>query len=87
VPANSSPEGSDLSPGVRNIVRISWAAFLAACFGDMVFFAFIDPSFLEVSGIPSGRFAAYSVGFLFFWGLGAIAAATVVLLVQGDRVK
>jgi len=67
------------------LVAALWSAFLAACFGSLVFFAQFDPPLL--AGIAS-RFrltdtlTGYAIGFFFFWIVGAIAALLTLMLVR-----
>lgn len=66
----------------RRIAWILWPSFLAAIPAVGVVFSFIDP--VEVMWLwgrsDAGRLAAYTLGFLFFWGLGALSSALTCLL-------
>lgn len=61
---------------------VLWPSFLAACLGEMLFFAMFDPEELVMSWQtpqPS-RIAVYSVGFFFFWFLATLSGAMTFLL-------
>ena len=55
----------------------------------MVFFAYVDPVFVDEPGVPpgevGGKMTAYSAGFFFFWIVAALASAVTLLLVRSDR--
>ena len=65
---------------------VSWSSFLAAGVGSMLFFAAVDPQLLRDAGPPIfdnlSREAGYALGFFFFWGLAASAAALSVYMVR-----
>jgi len=69
-----------------DIALVLWPSFLAACGASLLFFAAIDPALLRNVGprLFAGldREAGYAVGFLFFWGIGAIASALSVYLIR-----
>ncbi|HEY3433785.1 MAG TPA: hypothetical protein VGK09_14685 [Rhodocyclaceae bacterium] len=58
-------------------IYIFWPSFVTAVFGEMAFFAFIDPQELYLFGEPVqwSSMAVYSTGFLMFWSLTALTAA------------
>ena len=69
-----------------DIALVLWPSFLAACAASLLFFAAIDPALLRDVGprLFAGldREAGYAVGFLFFWGIGAIASTLSVYLIR-----
>ena len=62
---------------MSKLLAIFWPSFVSAIFGEFVFFALIDPQQLYLLGEPVdwSRIAVYSVGFLMFWALTALAVA------------
>jgi hypothetical protein len=60
-----------------------WSAFLAACLGTLLCFAYLDPAALGISD----RTGAYTVGFFFFWFIGSIAAGLSVYLLRTGRAR
>ena len=68
---------------------VLWPSFLAACAASLLFFAAVDPAMLRDGGprIFAGldREAGYALGFLFFWGIGALASALSIYLVRTER--
>jgi hypothetical protein len=77
--------------GVRglDVALVLWPSFLAACAASLLFFAAVDPALLRDAGprLFAGleREAGYAVGFLFFWGIGALASALSVYLIRTAR--
>jgi hypothetical protein len=71
---------------IRDIGLLLWAAFLAACVGTMVFFAFFDPVLLGHDGTPpdwlADRMTGYACGFFFFWGLCSVAAFLTAFMID-----
>jgi hypothetical protein len=69
-----------------DIALVLWPSFLAACGASLLFFAAIDPALLRDVGprLFAGldREAGYAVGFLFFWGIGALASALSIYLIR-----
>lgn len=63
---------------------ILWSSFLAACVGEMVFFAIFDPHDLLTSwhSAPPSRITIYSVGFFFFWLLTGMASGLTWVLTR-----
>ena len=57
---------------------ILWPAFLAAGVAEILFFTVFDPS-----EFGAGRMAAYSAGFLIFWGLAAASSTLTCFLQRG----
>lgn len=63
----------------RRILRaaqILWPAFVVAGVLEMVVFSAIDPDTLSIGSWTPGATTVYSVGFLIFWALIALAAAS-----------
>lgn len=63
---------------------VLWPAFLAACLGSIFFFAVVDPEMLRDAGprvfVGMNREAGYAIGFLFFWGIAALASMLSLFL-------
>ncbi|HYX75504.1 MAG TPA: hypothetical protein VE819_12540 [Steroidobacteraceae bacterium] len=80
-------------PGVRgrDVALVLWPSFLAACGASLLFFAAVDPALLRDAGprLFAGleREAGYALGFLFFWGVGALASALSVYLIRTARAE
>ncbi len=66
----------------QHAMWVLWSSFLAACVGEMVFFAIFDPDDLHLLWpiMPSSRIAVYSLGFFFFWSLTALSGSLTSLL-------
>jgi len=66
----------------QRILWVLWPSFMVAAVAELLFFAVIDPADLHLFGVPvdAGRMPVYTVGFFFFWALGAAAAALTVFL-------
>ena len=66
----------------QRILWVLWPSFLMAAVAELLVFAVIDPADLHVFGVPldAGRMPVYTIGFFFFWALGASAAAMTVFL-------
>jgi hypothetical protein len=96
-PAGDEPVGGgalgdrdgELGPRARDTVTILWCSFLVASVGTMICFAYVDPAPLAETllalGVHAGRTALYSVGFFFFWGLCAAAAALALWMTRAPR--
>jgi hypothetical protein len=84
--AGAPPPGSRRAERGLDIALVLWPSFLAACGASLLFFAAIDPALLRDVGprLFAGldREGGYAVGFLFFWGIGAIASALSVYLIR-----
>jgi hypothetical protein len=80
---------ADLSPRARDVGRVLWCSFLAACIASIAFFAFVDPAIVSQPDVPpssvSGKIAAYSAGFFFFWGTAALGSGLTAFLMRADR--
>jgi len=61
---------------------VLWSSFLAACIGEMIFFAIFDPVDLHLlwQFMPSSRIAIYSLGFFFFWFLTILSGSLTCVL-------
>ncbi len=69
------------SPAQR-VLWVLWPSFLVAAIAELIVFAVFDPLDLHVFGVPvqAGRMPVYTIGFFFFWAVGAAAAALTVFL-------
>lgn len=78
--------GVELAPRSRLSLVVLWCSFLSASIATTVFFAFVDPApiiaVLTPTGALPGRTALYSLGFLFFWLVCALASALTAWLVS-----
>lgn len=70
------------SSTTQRILWVLWPSFLVAAVAELLVFAVIDPADLHLFGVPlnAGRMPVYTIGFFFFWALGASAAALTVFL-------
>jgi hypothetical protein len=68
----------------QRLLWVLWPSFLVAGAAELVFFAVIDPHDLHLFGVPveAGRMPVYTLGFFFFWSIGAAAAALAVFLAR-----
>ena len=66
----------------QRLMWVLWPGFLLAIPAVGITFTLIDPSDLHFFGNPvdASRLGAYSVGFLFFWALGAACSALTCFL-------
>jgi len=66
----------------QRVLWVLWPSFLVAAVAELLVFAVIDPADVHVFGVPvdAGRMWVYTIGFFFFWALGATAAALTVFL-------
>jgi hypothetical protein len=66
----------------QRILWVLWPSFLVAAVAELLVFAVLDPADLRVFGVPveAGRMPIYTLGFFFFWAIGAAAAALTVFL-------
>ena len=74
----------------RSIADILWPSFLAACFATMLFFALFDPEALQYAlphDFTVSHVAIYTIGFFFFWLVGAIASTITTWLIRTERRK
>ncbi|HEX3062607.1 MAG TPA: hypothetical protein VHP55_08035 [Usitatibacter sp.] len=63
----------------QRLIWVLWPGFLMAIPAVGVVFTIVDPADVHGLGIE-GRTAAYTVGFLFFWAIGAACSALTCLL-------
>jgi len=72
----------------RLALQILWPAFLMAGVLEVVVFALVDPSEMHWLGgapIDASRQAIYTLSFVAFWAVTAVACAiTALLLSRGD---
>ena len=66
----------------QRLMWILWPGFVMAIPAVGVVFTLVDPADLHAFGAPLelSRQGAYTLGFLFFWALGAGCSALTVLL-------
>jgi hypothetical protein len=62
--------------------RVLWPGFVMAIPAVGLVFTLVDPEDLHLFGAPleTSRLGAYSIGFLFFWALGAACSALTCIL-------
>jgi tryptophan-rich sensory protein len=75
----------------RLALQILWPAFLMAGVLELLVFALVDPSDLHWFGgapVQAPRQAVYTLAFLAFWAVIAVAGAiTAVLLRRADEIN
>jgi hypothetical protein len=73
--------------GARRWMRILWPGFVVAIPAVGIAFTLVDPEELHWMGAPlaASRMAAYTLGFFFFWGIGAASSALTDLLQRSAR--
>lgn len=85
---SASPEPARRIRAV-DFALVLWPSFLAACAASLLFFAAVDPAMLRDAGphLFAGldREAGYALGFLFFWGVGALASTVSIYLIRTER--
>jgi hypothetical protein len=70
----------------RRWMWILWPGFVMAIPAVGVVFTLVDPEELHWSGsAAANRMAAYTLGFFFFWALGAASSAMTDLLQRSSR--
>ena len=70
----------------ERIMAVLWPSFLMAGVMEMLVFAFVDPTQLQLFGgqsIDWSPSAVYTVAFFVFWGVIAMAGALTELLEVG----
>jgi hypothetical protein len=70
----------------ERVMAVLWPAFLMAGVMEMLVFAFVDPTQLQLFGgsrLDWSPTAVYTVAFFLFWGVIAMAAALTGLLEVG----
>jgi hypothetical protein len=69
---------------VREVGVAAWPAFVAACAIEMIVFAFVDPASLHTAfgagELGLSDLAIYSIAFLAFWALVAVACTLTLRL-------
>ena len=68
---------------------VLWPSFLVAGVGEGLFFTLFDPVELHPFGhaVELSRHAAYTVGFIAFWALGAAASALTLWLTANSSAR
>jgi len=71
----------------RRWMWILWPGFLVAIPAVGVVFTLVDPDDIHLLGSPheASRLGAYTVGFLFLWGVGVAASALTEFLRRPPR--
>jgi hypothetical protein len=66
----------------QRLIWILWPSFLMAVPAVGVVFTLVDPADLHLLGAPleASRIGAYTLGFFFFWALGAASSALTCML-------
>ena len=66
----------------RRWMWVLWPGFVMAIPAVGIVFTLVDPADLQLFGAPVAisRLGAYSLGFLFFWAVGATCSALTCLL-------
>jgi hypothetical protein len=86
--SNAAPERARRARRI-DLGLVLWTSFLAACAASLMFFDVVDPALLQDAGprlfAHLDREAGYAIGFIFFWGIGAIASALSVYLMRTER--
>jgi hypothetical protein len=73
---------------LQNLVAVLWPSFLASAVACGVFFSHVDPVDLDDISTPIANFSrlgGYTIGFFFFWIVGALSSALSVLLIRTSR--
>jgi hypothetical protein len=76
-------EPRELSHRARLIGVTVWSSFLAACVGNLFFWAFVAPEDLlgeSYDGHEPDRIGIYTLGFLGLWLLAALSSALSLYL-------
>lgn len=86
LPDESKHAEHELAPHKRLALTVTWCSFLSASLATTIFFAFVDPApivaVLTPTAALAGRTELYSLGFLFFWLVCALASALTAWLVS-----
>jgi len=72
------------------LIAALWSAFLAACFGSLVFFSQFDPPTLVHAASQlrlTDSLTGYALGFFFFWVVGAIGALLTLTLTRKNPIN
>ena len=67
---------------MRRAIWILWPGFVMAIPAVGIVFSLIDPADIHLLGRPleASRLGAYTLGFLFFWGVGVASSALTCFL-------
>ncbi|MCX7154451.1 MAG: hypothetical protein NT115_18595 [Proteobacteria bacterium] len=67
---------------MQRLIWVLWPAFFIAIPAVGLVFTLFDPEDMHLFGenMDLGRMGAYTLGFLFFWGLGACSSGLTCLL-------
>jgi hypothetical protein len=70
---------------MRALMWILWPSFLVAVPASGIYFSLFDPVDLDIFGvhIAANRIAAYTIGFIAFWTLGAASSMLTFVLARG----
>ena len=71
------------SQKAQSIASILWSSFLAAIFGSVIFFMFVDPELLGIALTPEleiSSLTGYAICFFFFWFVTLISSALTMFL-------
>lgn len=60
--------------GMRLAMAVLWPSFLVAALADGCMFSLVDPADVLPEHVTVAPLAVYTLGFLFFWGMGALAS-------------
>ncbi len=72
----------------KRTISILWAAFLMAAVLEMVVFALVDPAdlrWLSGEAVDLSARAIYTLAFMVFWAVTAVAAALALLLCRSPE--
>jgi len=76
--SNDTPQQTEHNlPIVQRVISVLWPSFLVASLATALFFVVFDPQELGMlAGVPElTRTGGYTIGFFFFWIMGAIGCA------------
>ena len=67
---------------MKKLIWILWPSFVVGAISNALFFTVFDPLELHTywDTLPATRTAAYTVGFFFFWIVGACSSALTCFL-------
>ena len=64
----------------ERLIWVLWPGFVMAIPAVGIVFSVFDPDEMEIAGEVVSRLGAYTIGFLFFWALGALCSGLTCLL-------
>lgn len=72
---------------LRMAMTVLWPAFLVAAFADGLVFSLVDPVWILPEHCSLTPLAVYTLGFFFFWTMGALASMLTwyLAMVPNDR--